>query len=114
MVPEAVDRNPASQDWRSMQRLRGLAVGAIVGGVLFGFLILWMHAVQLLAAISSVCLGLAIMAVVGTGRDERGLAADAAWRAAAPDLSPVSDRVAMERSQAHLPGPPKPRPPSGS
>jgi len=97
-----------------MQLLRGLVVGAIVGVLLFAFLTMWMHAIDWLAAISSMALALAIMAVVGTGRDERGIAADAAWRAAAPDLPPVMDRIGMERRQAHLPGPPRPRPPSGS
>jgi hypothetical protein len=97
-----------------MQLLRGLAVGAIVGGLLYGFLIMWMHAIDWLAAISSVALALAIMAVVGTGRDERGIAADAAWRAAAPDLPPVMDRVAIERAQVHLPGPRKPGRPAAA
>jgi hypothetical protein len=97
-----------------MQLLRGLVVGAIVGALLYFFLTLWMHAIDWLAAISALGLGLSVMAVVGTGRDEQGIAADLAWRAAAPDLPPVMDRVNMERGQAHLPSPPKPRHPGES
>ena len=97
-----------------MQLLRGLVVGAIVGVLLFAFLTMWMHAIDWLAIVSSLTLGLAVMAVVGTGRDDMGVASDAAWRAAAPDLPPVVDRIAMERAQAHLPAPTKPRPPAGS
>lgn len=88
-----------------MLLLRGFAIGAIVGGLLYAFLILWMHAIDWLAVISSVSLGLSVMAVVGTGRDDAGVAADAAWRAASPDLPPVVDRVAMEQAQARIPGP---------
>ena len=97
-----------------MQLLRGVAIGAIVGGLLYAFLSMWMHAIDWLAIVSSLTLGLAVMAVVGTGRDDVGVASDAAWRAAAPDLPPVVDRIAMERAQAHLPAPTKPRPPASS
>jgi hypothetical protein len=72
-----------------------------------------MHAIDWLAVISSVSLSLSVMAVVGTGRDDAGVAADAAWRAASPDLPPVVDRVAMEQAQARIPSPPDPHGHSG-
>ena len=87
--------------------LRGLVIGAIVGGLLYGFLIIWLHAVEWLAAPASLSLGLAILAVEGTRRDDNGAALDAAWRAAAPDLPPVLDRIAMEQAQIRIPGPSK-------
>jgi hypothetical protein len=96
-----------------MQVLRGALAGAIVGGLLYGLLVISLHAIDWLAAIASVSLGLAILAVVGTGRDERGAASDAAWSAAAPDLPPASDRAAMEQAQIHVPSPPQPRKQSG-
>ena len=82
---------------------------AIVGCLLYGFLTIWMHAVEWFAAPASMALGLAILAVVGTRRDDKGAALDAAWRAAAPDLPPVSDRVALEQAQTHIPGPSRSR-----
>ena len=90
-----------------MQLLRGLVIGAIVGGLLYGFLIIWLHAVEWLAAPASLSLGLAILAVEGTRRDDNGAALDAAWRAAAPDLPPVSDRVTLEQAPIRIPGPTK-------
>ena len=87
--------------------LRGLVVGAIVGAILYGFLTIWMHAVEWLAAPASMSLGLAILAVVGTRSDDNGAALDAAWRAAAPDLPPVSDRVTLEQAPIRIPGPAK-------
>ena len=92
-----------------MQLLRGLIIGAIIGGLLYGFLIIWLHAIEWLAAPACLGLGLAILAVVGTRRDDKGAALDAAWRAAAPDLPPVSDRVALEQAQTHIPGPSRSR-----
>jgi GNAT superfamily N-acetyltransferase len=52
---------------------------------------------QVFAALASMALGLAILAVVGTCSDDNGAALDAAWRAAAPDLPPVSDRFTLEQ-----------------
>jgi hypothetical protein len=72
-------------------------------------MIFWLHAVVEAAAVGGGVVGLAIFAVVATRGDAREAAADAAWREAAPDLPPVSDRVTMERQQARLPGPPKRR-----
>jgi hypothetical protein len=54
-------------------------------------------------------LGLAVFSVVVTGTDAHDAAADAAWQAAAADLPPVSDRVALERDQVSMPGPVKPK-----
>ena len=88
--------------------LRGLVSGAILGAILYGFLTIWMHAVEWLAAPASLALGLAILAVEGTRRDDNGAALDAAWRAAAPDLPPVLDRFAMEQAQIRIPGPSMP------
>jgi hypothetical protein len=90
-----------------MQLLRSLVTSAIVGGLLYGFLTIWMHGVEWFAALASMALGLAILAVVGTRGDDNGAAPDAAWRAAAPDLPPVSDRVALEQAPIHIPGPAK-------
>ena len=87
--------------------LRGLVISAIVGGLLYGFLTIWMHGAEWFAALASMALGLAILAVVGTRGDDNGAALDAAWRATAPDLPPVSDRVALEQAPIHIPGPAK-------
>lgn len=92
-----------------MQRARGLIAGTLVGVPLAAFMIFWLHAVVEAAALGGGVVGLAIFAVVATRGDTREAAADAAWREAAPDLPPVSDRVVMERQQARLPGPPKRR-----
>jgi hypothetical protein len=97
-----------------MQLFRGLVIGAILGGILYAFLTYWLHAIDWLAAISSVSLGLAVLAVVGTRRDYKGDAFDAAWRAASPDLPPVSDRAALEQAQVHIPGPTGPHKRAGS
>ncbi len=88
-----------------MQRVRGLIAGSLVGVPLGAFMILWLHAVVWAAALGGGTVGLAIFAVVATRRDVREEAADAAWREAAPDLPPVSDRAILERLQVKLPGP---------
>ncbi|HEX7612256.1 MAG TPA: hypothetical protein VF371_05735 [Candidatus Limnocylindrales bacterium] len=92
-----------------MQRVRGLISGAVVGVSLGVFMILLLHAVVWAAALGGGVVALAIFAVVATRSDAHETAADAAWRAAAPDLPPVSDRVTLERLQAHLPAPAKRR-----
>jgi hypothetical protein len=89
-----------------MQLLRGLVVGGIIGGLVYCFLIIWLHAIEGLAALSSLALGLAILAVVGTRAGDKAAMDDAAWRDAAPDLPPVSDRVALEQHPIRIPGPP--------
>ena len=98
-----------------MQLVRGLVIGAIVGGVMYVYLTFtWLRATQWFAVVASVGLGLAIFAVVGTRSDGRGAAQDAAWRAAAPDLPPVSDRAALEEGQVRIPAPARPRKRAGS
>ena len=87
-----------------MQLLRGLVISAIVGGLLYGFLTIWMHGAEWFAALASMALGLAILAVVGTRGDDNGAAIDAAWRAAAPDLPPVSNRLNLEQAPVRVPG----------
>ena len=88
-----------------MQRVRGLIAGSLVGIPLGLFMILWLHAVVWAAALGGGVVALAIFSVVSTRSDVREEAADAAWREAAPDLPPVSDRVILETLQAKLPGP---------
>ena len=87
-----------------MQRVRGLVTATIVGVPLAMFLFFWLHATREFAVLAGFGIGLAIFAVVATGNGAQDAAADAAWRAAAPDLPPVSDRVIMERNQASMPG----------
>jgi hypothetical protein len=77
------------------------------------FLLLWLHATREFAVLIGCALGLAIFAVVATGTDAHDQAADAAWREAALDLPPVSDRITLERVQASMPGPEKSRRGSG-
>lgn len=79
-----------------MQRVRGLISGAVVGGSLGVFMILLLHAVVWAAALGGGLVGLAIFAVVATRSDAHEEAADVAWREAASDLPPVSDRVPLE------------------
>jgi hypothetical protein len=88
-----------------LQRVRGLIAGTVVGVPLGVFMMLALHALVWAAALGGGLVGLAIFAVVATRSDAHETAADAAWRAAAPDLPPVSDRVTLERLQARLPAP---------
>jgi len=92
-----------------LQRLRAFRWGSRVGVPLGVFMILWLHAVVWAAALGGGLVGLAIFVVVATRSDAHEEAADAAWREAAMDLPPVSDRVILERLQAKLPGPAKQR-----
>jgi hypothetical protein len=66
-----------------------------------------LHAANEVAGVLGSVVGLAVFAVVATGADAHDLAADAAWREAALDLPPVSDRIILERSQVSMPGPGK-------
>lgn len=92
-----------------MQRVRGLISGTVVGVPLGVFMILALHAVVWAAALGGGLVALAIFAVVATRSDAHEGAADAAWREATTDLPPISDRVAIETLQAHLPAPAKRR-----
>jgi hypothetical protein len=88
-----------------LQKVRGLIAAAVVGMPLWCLLFFSLHATREIAAIAAAGVGLAIFAVVATGTDARDARADAAWREAAPDLPPSSDRIALDRSQATMPGP---------
>ncbi|MGD0248544.1 MAG: hypothetical protein ABSB75_05770 [Candidatus Limnocylindrales bacterium] len=90
-----------------MQRVRGLIAALLVGVPLALYLILgpMTHATVWFAVVIAGGVGLAIFTVVATRSDAHDEAADGAWQEAAPDLPPVSDRVALERNQASMPGP---------
>jgi hypothetical protein len=92
-----------------LQRVRGLVAAALIGVPLGAFLFVSLHASREIAALVGSGVGLAIFAVVATGTDAQDAAADAAWRQAAPDLPPASDRITLERNQATMPGPEKGR-----
>ena len=91
-----------------LQRVRGIISAALVGLPLCAYLVFLLHAPLEVAAFISLVLGVAIFAIVATRSDSHDEAADRAWRAASPDLPPVSDRVALERDQISMPGPEKP------
>jgi hypothetical protein len=94
-----------------LQKVRGLIAAVVVGLPLWCLLFFSLHATREIAAVAAAGVGLAIFAVVATGTDARDAEADAAWREAAPDLPPASDRIAMDRSQATMPGPDRGRRP---
>lgn len=94
-----------------MQRVRGILTGILVGVPLAIFVIVWLHGVVEVAALIGGGVGLAIALVVGTRSDAHDDAADRAWRVAARDLPPVSDRTTLERTQLKMPGPAKSRRP---
>ncbi len=88
-----------------MQRLRGLIAAVLVGAPLGLFLLATLHSTREVSVLIGAGVGLAVFAVVASGPDPRDQAADAAWREAASDLPPVSDRVILEQIQAIMPGP---------
>jgi len=88
-----------------LQRLRGVMTGTLVGVGLAVYVAFWLHGVREAAILVGAGVGLAIGLVVGTRTDAHDAAADVAWREAAPDLPPFSDRMALERLQAEMPGP---------
>ena len=90
-----------------MRALQGLGSAIVVSSVFSVFLIGLLGATWPFAIGSGVVLGLGIIAVVGTRASEKDIAADAAWREAAPDLPPASDRRALEVAQNMIPGPEK-------
>jgi hypothetical protein len=87
------------------QRVQGLLVGFLVGASVAFWVFLTLHAIVLAALAWGGIVGLAIFAVVATKSDPADDAADAAWRLAAPDLPPTSDRLTLERAQEHIEGP---------
>jgi hypothetical protein len=93
-----------------MRALQGLGAAVVVAAALSLWLVVGMGASYVFAVVAGAVLGLVILAVVGTRSGPRDVQADAAWRAAAPDLPPASDRRAMESSQTQIPGPEKARP----
>ena len=88
-----------------MPPIRAWVYGVTTGGASFVFLTLWMRGNMPFDALISVIIGVAIVSVVGTGKDERNVSADAAWQAAAPDLPPYSERVALEHDHYPMPVP---------
>jgi hypothetical protein len=94
---------------RLMRALQGLGSAIVVCSVFSVFLIGLLGATWPFAIGSSIVLGLGIIAVVGTRASEKDVTADAAWREAALDLPPASDRRAMEATQTAMPGPEKAR-----
>jgi hypothetical protein len=92
-----------------LQQIRGLIAGVLVGGPLGIFVTVSLHATREVAVLIGLSVGLAIFVVVATGANPRDEVADAAWREAAADLPPASDRIALERSQATMQGPVKQR-----
>ena len=88
-----------------MQRVRGVIAGFVVGAPFATFLWYWLHAEWEWAALVGFVVGLAIFAVVATRSDARDEAADLAWRETSPDLPPYSERAALEKIQADMPGP---------
>ncbi len=92
-----------------MRALQGLGSAIVVSSVFCFFLVGLLGATWPFAIGSGLVLGLGIIAVVGTRSSEKDVAADTAWREAAPDLPPASDRRAMELAQTTMPGPEKAR-----
>jgi hypothetical protein len=92
-----------------MRALQGLGSAIVVSSVFCFFLVGLLGATWPFAIGSGLVLGLGIIAVVGTRSSEKDVAADAAWREAAWDLPPASDRRAMELAQSAMPGPEKAR-----
>jgi hypothetical protein len=88
-----------------LQRVRALVPGFLVGLPVALLVYLWLHATREFAVLIGLVIGTAIFLVVSTSTDGSEIAADDAWREAAPDLPPFSDRMAMERDQASIPGP---------
>jgi hypothetical protein len=92
-----------------MQILRGIAAGTVVAIPLAIFILWWLSGVLLIAIFIAGGVGVGAAIIVGTRTDTTDIAADEAWRAAAPDLPPVSDRAAMEKRQVSMSGPGKSR-----
>jgi hypothetical protein len=87
------------------QILKGVAAAVIVDVPLGLYLYFWLHAPLWFALLLLGILGSAIVAVVGTRSDASDAAADAAWREAAPDLPPVSDRRVTDGGRGQMPAP---------
>jgi hypothetical protein len=87
------------------QRLEGLLIGAGVGIGLGGWVFISLHAVPLVALAVGAIVGLPVFAIVASRPNPVDAAADAAWRAAARDLPPASDRLTLEAAQEHIDAP---------
>jgi hypothetical protein len=97
-----------------MRAVQGLGSALVVSSVFSVFLVGLLGATWPFALGSGLVLGLGIIAVVGTRASEKDLLADTAWREAASDLPPASDRLTMEAAQSDMPGPEKMRPTGGT
>ncbi len=87
------------------QVIKGVIAGTVVGVPLAAYLVAMLNALPLFAALAGLGMASAILAVVGTRTAREDAAADLAWRAAAPDLPPASDRRVIEELQVRMAGP---------
>ncbi len=94
-----------------MQGFRGLVVGTLVGVGVAAFVMVTLHATTPVGVVGGLLVGLSVFAVVATKSDASDEAADEAWREASLDLPPASERLALERMQASMPGPVQKRTP---
>lgn len=88
-----------------MQIIKGILAGAIVGIPLSIYLAIMLDALPVFAVLAGFGIGLAIFAVVATRTAREDAAADLAWRTAASDLPPASDRRELEATQSRMAGP---------
>jgi hypothetical protein len=91
-----------------MRAIQGLGSATAVSIVFSLFLVGFLGAGWPFAIGASIVLSLGIVAVVASRSTDSDRAADEAWRLAAPDLPPTSDRQSMEQAQSVMPGPDKP------
>jgi len=84
------------------QRLESLLIGLGVGIGLGGWGFISLHAVPLVAAATGGIVGLVVFLIVASKPNPADASADAAWREAAKDLPPTSDRLALEAAQEHI------------
>jgi len=90
-----------------MRTLKALGPALVVSIAFSWWLVNMLGAGWVFAIGSSSLIGLSIFAVIRSRPTQGDWLADEAWRAAAPDLPPVSDRRSLEQAQEAIPGPEK-------
>ncbi len=93
---------------RERRGMRMVVVAVAIGLAMFAFLTYWMRGSEIFTLPASIFIGAGVLAVMGTQNDDAAGAADRAWREAAPDLPPVSDRSKTASLEATITAPRRP------